>query len=79
MTQREAQFKTALQRVEREVMRSFAFKKEISYGLAGNIVAHSTLSEVMSLDGDHVVISFNTDFEGVDLRNMKNNLRSITP
>lgn len=59
-------------------MRSFAFKKEISYGLAGNVTAHSTLSEAMSLEGDHVVISWSTDFEA-NMRDMKNSLRSITP
>ena len=75
MAERESQFKSALQKVEREVMRSFAFKKEISYGIAGDVVAHSTLSEVMSLEGDHIVISFITNFEGIDLRNMEKNLR----
>ena len=60
-------------------MRSFAFKKEISYGLAGNVTAHSTLSEVMSLEGDHVVISFATDFEAEDMRGAESKLRSITP
>ena len=69
MLHREREFKAALQRAEREIMRSFAFKKEISYalGLAGNITAHSTLSELMYLEDDFIVISFNTDFHSEDL------------
>jgi hypothetical protein len=60
---REKDFKIALQKSEREIMKSFAFKQEINY----NTVAHSSLSETMALEGDHITISFDTLFEGPDL------------
>ena len=51
-----------------EIMETFAFKKEIklSQSVAGS-AAHSSLSEVMKLDGDHVILDYVTTFEGVDL------------
>jgi hypothetical protein len=45
-------------------MSSFAFKKEFLTGGA----AHSSLSETMSLDADHVISSYLTEFEGPDLK-----------
>lgn len=45
-------------------MSSFAFKKEFITGGT----AHSSLSETMSLDGDHVISSYLTEFEGPDLK-----------
>jgi len=41
-------------------MATFAFKQELAHGNT----AHSTLSETMGLEGDHIVISYNTVFEG---------------
>lgn len=32
--------------------------------------AHSSLSETMSLEGDHVVINYDTEFEGADLNEL---------
>lgn len=52
-------------------MSSFAFKKEIWFGST----AHSSLSEVMTLEGDYLVIQFMTDFEGSDLKQIKANKR----
>ena len=53
-------------------METFAFKKDIklSESIAstfGKAAAHSSLSEVMKLQGDHVVLDYVTTFEGVDL------------
>lgn len=48
-------------------MKTFAFKKEITHGNT----AHSTLAETITLDGDHVVFTFDTTFEGVDLKKVK--------
>jgi len=56
-------------------MKSFAFKQEVSYGT----VAHSTLSETMALEGDHIAISFDTVFEGPDLTELKDRMRAIEP
>ena len=60
IAQREHDFRVALQKSEREIMASFAFKQELAHGST----AHATLSETMGLDGDHVVISYTTVFEG---------------
>ena len=75
IAQREKEFKLAMQLSEREIMQSFAFKKEIS----NNASAHSTLSETMSLDENHVLISYHTDFDGVDLNDLKKKVRKINP
>jgi hypothetical protein len=47
-------------------MSSFAFKKDFVTGGA----AHSSLSETMILEGDHIVSSYLTEFEGSDLKQM---------
>lgn len=60
---------------EREIMQSFAFKKDIAL----NRSAKSSLSETMSLDGEHVKISYNTEFEGADLTKVKKLMRRINP
>lgn len=52
ISKREKEFKAALQKSERDIMNSFAFKQEIHHGS----VAHSTLSETMALEGDHVTV-----------------------
>jgi len=56
-------------------MASFAFKQEISGGKA----AHATMSEAMSLEGDHVVIQYTTEFEGADLSDLSHKLRKVNP
>ena len=56
-------------------MSSFAFKKEIWFGST----AHSSLSEVMSLEEDYLVIQFMTDFEGSELHQVKADKRQIEP
>lgn len=56
-------------------MKSFAFKQEVNY----NTVAHSSLSETMALEGDHITISFDTLFEGPDLDQVKSQMRSVDP
>ena len=48
-------------------MKTFAFRQEINY----DTVAHSTLSESMALEGDHITIQFETTFEGKDLDKVK--------
>lgn len=45
-------------------MSSFAFKKEFSTGGS----AHSSLSETMTLEADHIISSYLTEFEGPDLK-----------
>ena len=62
----ETDFKAALQRAEREIMASFAFKKELPMGTT----AHSSLSETMELKGDHIELAYLTSFEGADLKDI---------
>jgi len=71
-----------LQRSEREIMGTFAFKKELELNkhvsnALGKRTAHSSLSEVMRLDGDHVVLDFLTEFEGADLQEASKSMRNI--
>jgi hypothetical protein len=47
-------------------MSSFAFKKDLPMGAT----AHSSLAETMAIEGDHVVISYDTEFEGADLNEL---------
>ena len=69
---REKEFKAALQKAESDIMASFAFKKKLVLGST----AHSSLSETMQLVDDHVVISFDTDFDGgPDLTEVKQKTR----
>lgn len=75
ITQREKDFKLALQLSEREIMSSFAFKKEINM----EAQAHASLSETMAIVDDHVNLSWSTEFEGKDLSKLKNNMRRINP
>jgi len=56
-------------------MNSFAFKQELHHGN----VAHSTLSETMALEGDHITVTFDTTFEGPDLKDVKKQMREINP
>ena len=72
---REVEFKVALQKSEREIMNTFAFKQELPYGKS----AHATLGETMNLVGDHIVISYNTVFEGSDLKNVSKKMRKVDP
>jgi len=64
MSKREGEFKAALQKSEREIMSSFAFKKNMPMGAS----AHSTMSETMVLDGEHIVVNYVTEFDGIDLK-----------
>jgi hypothetical protein len=75
IAQRENEFKNALQSAERQIMSSFAFKKDLPMGAT----AHSSLSETMALEGDHVIISYDTDFEGADLNELSQKMRRIKP
>lgn len=75
LSEREKDFKLQMQISERQIMQSFAFKKEIT----NNAAAHSTLSETMALDDDHLLISYQTEFEGKDLDPIKKKLRRINP
>ena len=70
----ETEFKIALQLSEREIMSSFAFKKELR-----DSKAHSTLNEAITVDENNVLISYNTEFEGENLESLKSNMRKITP
>lgn len=72
---RENDFKEQLQKTEREIMSSFAFKRNMAFGTS----AHSSLSETMQLRGDHVEISYLTEFNGKDLDNLKQKMRRINP
>ena len=56
-------------------MASFAFKKELTSGAK----AHATMSEAMSLEGDHVAIQYTTEFEGMDLGVLSHKLRKVSP
>ena len=46
-------------------------------GLLGKTAAHSSLSEVMKLQGDHVILDYITSFEGVDLQDISKSMRRI--
>lgn len=70
----EKEFKIAMQQSERQIMSSFGFKKEMV-----QMTAHSTLSETMSLDGDHVTIAYDTKFGGQDISKMKQKMRHLNP
>ena len=56
-------------------MSSFAFKKDLALGA----VAHSSLSETMNLEGDHVVINYDTEFEGADINELSKKMRRPVP
>jgi len=75
ISKREKEFKMALQKSERDIMNSFVFKQELHHGN----VAHSTLSETMALEGDHVTVTFDTTFEGPDLKEVKKQMREVNP
>lgn len=72
---REGDFKQALQVAEKQVMSSFKFKKNLAFGKA----ASSSLAESMKLQGDHVMLSWLTEYEGKDLANVAKKLRKIKP
>lgn len=75
ISQRESEFKKALQKAEREIMGSFAFKKEVTNGSK----AHTTMSETITLDNDYVVMQYLTEFQGADLSHIEHKLRNINP
>ena len=54
-------------------MSSFAFKKDLPMGAT----AHSSLSETMNLQGDHVVINYETEFQGAELNEIQKKMRKI--
>jgi len=54
-------------------MSSFAFKKDLPMGAT----AHSSLSETMNLQGDHVVINYETEFQGAELNDIQKKMRKI--
>jgi len=65
-------------------MATFAFKKDIKLNDAigevlGSKKAHSSLSEQMKLEDDHIIINYTTEFEGADLRDTSRSMRSINP
>lgn len=65
-------------------MATFAFKKEIVLNkeigqMLGSSTAHSSLSEQMKLQGDHIVINYMTEFESTDLSTTSKSMRNINP
>merc|ERR1719183_2629247 len=76
LANREKDFKVQLQKSEREIMSSFAFKKEWAFSKGA---AHSSLSETMALKGDHIVVSYMTEFEGKDLNTLSRKMRHTRP
>lgn len=76
LTQREREFHSELQRSEREIMATFAFKNDFKSSL-GQRAAHSSLSEVMRLDGDHILLEYLTEFEGADLQYSSETMRKF--
>ena len=71
MTKREQEFKLAMQISEREIMSSFAFQQKVTL----DATATSTLSETMQLSDEHALLSYHTDFNGPDLREIKRAMR----
>lgn len=41
--------------------------------------AQASLSETMALEGDHVVIKYDTEFNGADLNDLKKKMRKVQP
>lgn len=65
-----------MQTSEREIMSSFAFKKDLKHG--GKI--HSTMGETINLEGDHIIIQYSNDLEAENqeqVNEVKKNLRKI--
>ena len=56
-------------------MKSFKLEKHLEFSKT----ASSTLGEQMALKGDHVQLTWNTHYEGNDLRKVSQALRSISP
>lgn len=56
----EKDMKIAMQISEREIMQSFAFKRKLRHGAT----IYSTLSETISIDGDHLIIKYQNELEG---------------
>ena len=54
-------------------MSSFAFKQKLPMGAT----ATSTLGETMTLEGDHVVINWATEFEGAELGEITKKMRKV--
>lgn len=81
---REKDFFRELQRSEREIMATFAFKKDVNLNkpigeLLGKKTAHSSLSEQMKLEDDHIIVNYMTEFEGADLKETSRSMRNINP
>jgi hypothetical protein len=74
LSTQETNMKISLQVSEREIMTSFAFKKELR-GTTG----HSSLNEAITIDENNVLVSYTTEFEGDNLETMKSNFKKITP
>lgn len=72
---REANFKTSLQKVEREIMSTFAFERNMALGTK----IQSTMTETMTLEGDYVVMKYATEFDGADLREIAKKIRMVDP
>ena len=62
-----------MQLSERQIMNSFAFKKKLLHGAH----VYSTMSETISLEGDHVIVKFNNELEGDGSSQVKENLRRV--
>lgn len=63
-------------------METFAFKKDIKLNepmgeMFGKKIAHSSLSEQMKLEDDHIIINYMTEFEGADLKETSRSMRNI--
>ena len=57
-------------------MSSFAFQTKLPLTDA---TATSSLSETMSLAGDHVLVNYLTEFEGRDMSELAKSVRNIKP
>ena len=77
MKQFEQDFKAALQVSEREIMKSFNFKKKMAFD-GGHFV--SVLGETTQLVDDHLVINYQSDIESDnmdEIKAYKQNLRKV--
>lgn len=75
LVKREEEFLKAIKKSEREIMNSFKFKSELDMGVA----AHSSLKEIMSIDGEYVGIEYDTEFSGHDVTPAKKHMRPVDP
>lgn len=82
---REGEFKTSLQKAEKQILESFNYHVKYEVFKSGSQSSReqptmtSSLAEQLVLKDDFVVLDFKTEFSGRDLIGAKHKLRDIKP